>query len=224
MSAGNSVERARMMIALGAEVVLVPQHPGSVPGVVSGPDLALVEERARAIVRERGAYRTDQFQMTENATAHDRGTGAEIVRQTGGWVSAFVDFVGTGGSFTGVARALKRAVVDVRCYVIEPALAPFLAGREVIEPRHRIQGGGYSRELPLFEQELCDGYLTITDEEAMEAARALARVEGIFGGFSTGANVAAARRLLDGPHRGGTIVCLACDTGLKYLSTDLWPT
>ncbi|AUX34637.1 MULTISPECIES: pyridoxal-phosphate dependent enzyme [Sorangium] len=223
MSAGNSIERARMMMALGAEVVLVPQHHDSVPGVVSGLDLALVEERARAIVVERGACRTDQFEMEANVEAHERGTGVEILRQTGGRLNAFVDFVGTGGTFAGVARALKRALPAVRTYVVEPATAPFLAGGEVTDQRHRIQGGGYSRELPLLDRALCDGYLTVSDEEAIDAARRLARSEGIFGGFSTGANVAAAEKLLAGPHRGGTIVCLACDSGLKYLSTDLYP-
>ncbi|WP_437601643.1 pyridoxal-phosphate dependent enzyme [Sorangium sp. So ce590] len=223
MSAGNSIERARMMMALGAEVVLVPQHPDSVPGVVSGRDLALVEERARAIVLERGAYRTDQFEMEANVAAHEHGTGAEILRQTGGRVDAFVDFVGTGGTFTGVARALKHALPAVRTYVVEPTTAPFLAGGEVTDQRHRIQGGGYSRELPLLDPALCDGYLAVNDDEAIAAARRLARVEGIFGGFSTGANVAAAEKLLAGPHRGETVVCLACDSGLKYLSTDLYP-
>ncbi|XXS77943.1 pyridoxal-phosphate dependent enzyme [Sorangium sp. So ce176] len=222
MSAGNSRERARMMMALGADVVLVPQHPDSVPGVVSGLDLALVEERARALVVERGACRTDQFEMEANVEAHERGTGAEILRQTGGRLDAFVDFVGTGGTFAGVARALKRALPAVRTYVVEPATAPFLAGGEVTDQRHRIQGGGYSRELPLLDRALCDGHLTVSDEEAIDAARRLARIEGIFGGFSTGANVAAAEKLLAGPHRGNTIVCLACDSGLKYLSTDLY--
>ncbi|WP_437476416.1 pyridoxal-phosphate dependent enzyme [Sorangium sp. So ce1014] len=223
MSAGNSVERARMMRALGAEVEIVPQHPDSVHGVVSGRDLALVEERTRAIVAERGAVRTDQFEMRANVEAHELGTGSEILRQTGGRVDAFVDFAGSGGTISGVARVLKASLPAVRCYVVEPASARFLAGDAVVDPRHRIQGGGYSRPLQLFDASLCDGYLAVTDEEAIETARRLAKAEGIFAGFSTGANVAAAEKLLRGAHRGGVVACLACDSGLKYLSTDLWP-
>jgi cysteine synthase A len=88
---------------------------------------------------------------------------------------------------------------------------------------HRIQGGGYSMEhLPLLRREHIDGYVQVADEEAIHTARKLAREEGIFAGFSSGANVAAALRLLQGPCKGKTVVVLLNDSGLKYLSTDLW--
>jgi cysteine synthase A len=134
-----------------------------------------------------------------------------------------VDFVGTSGTVVGVARSLKAARPTVRCYVVEPASARFLAGEVVTDPRHRLQGGGYSRTLPLLDALLCDGYLAVTDEEAIQAARRLAKVEGIVAGFSTGANLAAAEKVLCGSHRGGVVACIASDSGLKYLSTDLWP-
>jgi cysteine synthase A len=105
MSKGNSRERARMMSALGAEVVLVDQLPGSTPGHVSGGDLALVEEAAQRITRERGAFRADQFHLKGNARAHELHTGPEIIRQAGRTIDAFCDFVGTGGSFAGCATA-----------------------------------------------------------------------------------------------------------------------
>lgn len=100
MSRGNSPERAQMMRALGAEVVLVDQSPGSPPGQVSGEDLKLVEERAQEITRERKAFRADQFFREGNWRAHRDTTGAEIVRQAG-QVNAFCDFVGSGGTFRG---------------------------------------------------------------------------------------------------------------------------
>lgn len=223
MSRGNSTERARMMAALGAEVVLVDQAPGSPPGQVSGADLALVEERARALTAERGAFRADQFALEGNVLAHERHTGPELWEQTGG-VDVFVDFVGSGGSFTGVARHLRSVAPETRCYVVEPAGAAVLSGADATAPNHRIQGGGYSMaDLALLDRDLVNGYLSVTDEDAMTCARDLARLEGIFGGFSAGANLAAALQLLSGAEAGSTIAFLVPDSGLKYLSTDLWP-
>ncbi|HKK17579.1 MAG TPA: pyridoxal-phosphate dependent enzyme [Opitutales bacterium] len=219
----DTIERARMMQALGAEVVRVDQAPGSPPNQVSGEDLALVEERTREIVEERAAYRSDQFLLEGNVLAHERCTGPEIWEQSGGTVDAFVDFAGTGGSFTGVARALKRRNPKVEAYLIEPATAPALAGAPITGKSHKIQGGGYSkRELKLLDASLVTGYLRVGDEEAIEAARTLAREEGIFGGFSAGANLAGALQVLK-RSPGKTVAFLVCDNGLKYLSTDLYP-
>jgi cysteine synthase A len=223
MSRGNSPERARMMAALGAEVVLAPQAPASQPGQVSGEDLALVEAEAQRLVVERDAFRADQFHHAGNFRAHYLHTGPEILRQAGQPVDAFCDFAGTGGSFGGCAAALKEANPATRCYVVEPAGAAALAGQPVTRPNHRIQGGGYAMpRLDFVRPDLMDGAIEITDEEAISAARRLARTEGLFCGFSSGANVAAALRLLAGPCRGQTVVTLLNDSGLKYLSTDLW--
>lgn len=223
MSKGNSRERARMMAALGAEVVLVDQLPDSTPGQVSGGDLALVEARAQAIVTERNAFRADQFRLAGSVRAHYLHTAPEILRQAGGQIDVFCDFVGTGGSFAGCAAAFKEHNPAIACYVIEPEGAAALAGEPVTQPNHRIQGGGYAfADLPLIDRGHVDGYLTVTDAEAIQVARRLAREEGIFGGFSAGANVAVALRLLETTHSGATIAVLICDSGLKYLSTDLW--
>jgi cysteine synthase A len=223
MSRGNSMERARMMRALGAEVILVDQAPGSPPGQVSGEDLQLVEERTHELVKELGAFRADQFRLEGNVHAHEFGTGEEIWEQTGGRLDGFVDFVGTGGSFAGCSKVLKKHNPEIRCYLLEPASSPWLSGGKVTNPNHRIQGGGYSRDLDFIDPLLVTEYLTVTDEEAMEGARALAEHEGVFGGFSTGAHVFAAARLLRGRERGKTLVFLVCDSGLKYISTDLYP-
>jgi cysteine synthase A len=223
MSKGNSPERARMMRALGAEVVLVDQLPGSRPGQVSGGDLELVEQATRRIVAERGAFRADQYRLPGNFTAHYRGTGPEFLRQAGGKIDAFCDFAGTGGTFAGCAAAFKEFNPRIRCYLIEPAGAAALAGEPVTQPSHRIQGGGYSMpDLPLLRREHVDGYLQVTDREAIAMARRLAREEGIFAGVSAGANVAGALRLLATECRGQTVAVMICDSGLKYLSTELW--
>jgi cysteine synthase A len=209
MSKGNSPERARMMSALGAEIVLVDQLPDSKPGQVSGGDLELVEQAARRIVFERGAFRADQFRHAGNFRAHYLHTGPEILKQAGGRIDAFCDFAGTGGAFAGCAAAFKEYNPAVQCFLVEPD-----------NPNHRIQGGGYSMpDLPLVRREHVDGHMRVSDEEAIAAARRLAREEGIFAGFSSGANIAAALKLA----RGRTVVTLINDSGLKYLSTDLWP-
>ena len=227
MSRGNSIERARMMAALGAEVVLVDQLPGSTPGQVSGGDLAQVERRAAALVTERRAFRADQFHLEGNVRAHRLHTGPEILSQTGGRLDAFCDFVGTGGSFAGCAGAFKAHDSAIRCFIVEPASAAILAGRPVADPNHRIQGGGYSMPAGTLRDQLnpglADGYLQVTDDEAYATCRRLAREEGIFAGISSGANAAAALQLLARPEMAGkTIAILLCDSGLKYLSTDLW--
>jgi cysteine synthase A len=217
------MERARMMSALGAEVVLVDQLPDSKPGQVSGGDLELVERAAQRIVQERNGFRADQFRHEGNFRAHYLHTGPEIIEQSSGRVDGFCDFVGTGGSFAGCAAAFKEYHPSIHCYVIEPAGAAILAGEPVTHPNHRIQGGGYSMSpLHFLRAEHIDGYLQVTDEEVIRTARRLAREEGVFAGFSSGANVAAALQLLQGACKGKTIVVLLNDSGLKYLSTDLW--
>jgi cysteine synthase A len=224
ISRGNSVERVRQMTALGAEVVLVDQAPDSVPGQVSGADLALVEECTRHLVARRDAFRADQFSSQANALAHERHTGPEIWEQSEGTVDVFLDLVGTCGSFSGVTRALRRRNPDLRAYLVEPMGAAVLAGQPVTNPRHKLQGAGYSRtDLPLFDPSLVTDYLQVCDDEAIAATRFLAAEEGIFAGFSTGAHLASAWKLLEGREAGATIAFLVCDSGLKYLSTDLYP-
>ncbi len=223
MSKGNSSERARMMAALGAEVVLVDQLPGSQRGQVSGGDLELVEQETERIVRRRRAFRADQFRLRACFRAHYLHTAREILEQSGGRIDAFCDFAGTAGSFAGCAARLKEHNPAIRCYLVEPEGAAVLSGERAGRPNHRIQGGGYSMpDLPLLNRRDVDGYLQVSDDEAIATARRLSRTEGIFAGFSSGANVAAALQLLKGPCKGRTIAVLICDSGLKYLSTDLW--
>ena len=212
-----------MMRALGAEVILVEQAQGSTPGMVSGDDLLLVEKRTTEIARLRDAFRIDQFVRLGNSRAHELHTGPEIYEACAGSLTAFCDFAGTGGSFAGLSKAFKARNPAIKAYMVEPAGAAVLQGERASRPNHRIQGGGYGiAELGLLKDVEIDGFLTVSDEEAIDASRRLAREEGIFAGFSSGANVAAALNLLRGPQQGGTIAVLICDSGLKYLSTDLW--
>ena len=199
-----------MMRALGAEVILVPQAPGARAGEVSGADLALVEETAQRVTQARGAFRADQFAHDGNPQAHAGGTAREIWQQSAGAVTVFVDFVGSGGTLAGCARFFNDK--GVRCYAAEPDA-----------PEHPIQGGGYFMPdlLHLKDVNLA-GTVSVSGQDAVEAARLLAHREGIFAGYSAGANLATAIKLLRGPEAGGTVAIVICDSGLKYLSTDLW--
>jgi cysteine synthase A len=223
MSRGNSMERARMMEAFGARVVLVDQAPGSPLGQVSGESLKLVEKETQRLTEELNAFRADQFRLDGNWRSHYLHTGQEIIEQTNGNVDAFVDYVGSGGSFTGITKALKEFNPRIKCYIIEPESCAVLAGKKITSKNHKIQGGGYSiSNLDFLMDVPVDGFIQVSDDEAIEVARRLAREEALFGGFSSGANVAAALKLLRGSMKGKTVVCLLPDSGLKYLSTDLW--
>jgi cysteine synthase A len=223
MSKGNSPERARMMRALGAEVILVDQCAGSKKGYVSGDDLQLVDLEATRLTSDRDAFRADQFEHRGNRNAHYFGTAHEMWKQSGGLITAFCDFAGSGGSFAGCSRFFKEKDACIRCYVVEPEGAAALAGESISQPDHPIQGGGYAMEsLSQMQGVAADGYLKVSSEDAIRYTRRLAKEEGIFAGYSSGANLAAAIQLLNGSLPGATIATIACDSGLKYLSTDLW--
>jgi cysteine synthase A len=221
MSEGNSPERRRIIRALGAELVLVPQIKGSIPGQVSHEDLEAVEIRTEELTRSLHAFRVDQFTNESNPKGHER-TGEEIWVQTNGGVTSFVAFVGSSGNFTGVSRALKRHRKPIKCYAVEPKTAPFLSGEQVTNTSHKIQGGSYAQPLILFDKNTCDGFLYVSDEEAIFTSRDLARLEGLIVGFSSGANVAAAVKLATQSTSYEKIVTILPDTGLRYLSTDLF--
>ena len=221
MSKANSIERAKMMRVLGAEVLMVDQAPESPPGQVTRRDLELVEEEAERYVAKHDACRVDQFHWDSNKRAHYLGTGREIWEQADGEIDAFVEFVGTGGTFAGVSEAFKERDPNVRCYIVEPTSASFFGCHEYLGP-HRIAGGGYARDLDLIDHSMVEDYVAVDDELAVNTARKLAAVEGLFCGTSSGANVAAALKLLAGRERGSRIAVVLTDTGLKYLSTPLF--
>jgi cysteine synthase A len=222
MSAGNTVEKAQMLKALGAEVVIVPQQPGEEPNTVSRKDNEAVEKKTEELTEKLHAYRPNQYINPVNYLVHEYTTGNEIISQTDGNIDAFVAYVGTGGTFVGISSALKKFRSDIRCYPVEPESAQFLAGKPVITTRHKIQGGGHAIKPPYWDESLVDGYLSVSDEEAVFAARHMAATEGIFTGYSGGANVAAAMKLDETMNRGSIVITVLPDSGLKYLSSDLY--
>lgn len=144
-----------MMKALGAEVVLVDQAPDSPIGQLSREDLELVEEAAKKITVERNAFRADQFNHIGNIHAHEYHTGEEMWYQAEGNIDVFLDFVGSGGTFAGCAKTLKKHKPSIRCYVVEPYTAPYLARLPIMAQNHKIQGGGYSMDTS--ESGACNG-------------------------------------------------------------------
>ena len=221
MSAGNSVERQKAIRALGAKVVLVPQATGK-PGQVTGADLRRVEDVTDQLTRKLKAFRADQFKNPSSVKAHEKGTGPEIWKQTGGEVDVFVSVVGSSGTFTGVSRFLKKQNAAVRCVAVEPTNASILSGKRKTPGRHKLQGVGYMEVPQLYDRALVDEFVRIGDREAMETARRLGRTEGILAGYTSGANVAAALRIARASQRPVTVVTIITDSGLKYFSTDLY--
>lgn len=217
MSAGNSPQRARMLEALGAEVVLVPQVDGR-PGEVTGSDIRAATEVAVELAARRGAFYVDQFNNPSCLAAHEDGTGPEIWEALDGRLDAFVAIVGTGGTFLGTSRYLKRRHPGILCAAVEPAGAEVLAGKPLVKPKHRLQGTGYALVPPQWDPALSDLFLAVSDDEATEWRRLLATREGLHVGFSSGANVCAAARLLASGRLPpeATVVTVLCDTGLKY--------
>jgi cysteine synthase A len=224
MSAGNSRERAQMMRALGAEVVLVEQAPGAQPGRVSGADMTLVRERAALLIKELNAFFCDQFENAANAASHEVGTAVELWRQAGGQLDAIIAFVGSGGALAGMARYLRAKNPSLRVYAVEPAGATSLACCCCSDAAHAIQGGGYGKaRLSLVDGIPVSAHLACTDDDAAAASRTLALEEGILAGYSTGAQLHCAIELLRQRELGFTVAFLVCDSGTKYLSTGLFP-
>lgn len=217
MSAGNSPQRARMLEALGAEVVLVPQIDGA-PGQVTGADVNRAAEAAQRIAVERGGFYVNQFHAPECLHVHRQTTGPEIWEQARGRVDAWVAAVGTGATFLGVAAALRTHNPGVVCAVVEPEGCRPLAGLPVTKHRHLIQGTSYGSVPPHWNGDLMDLSIPVTDEEVERWRRALASQEGLHVGYSAAANVAATAALLSSGSLSADAAAatVLCDTGLKY--------
>ncbi|CAH1638808.1 unnamed protein product [Spodoptera littoralis] len=217
MSKGNSAQRALHMEALGAKCVRVDQVEGTY-GNVTYADVKAVEEVGMKIVEEQNAYFVNQFHNEANADAHYKSTGPEIWKQTGHHVDAFVATVGTSGTFAGTSRYLKEQNPDIKTYVVEPAGAEAIAGCPITKPLHLLQGSGYGWIPDLFKFEHMDGTLSVTDEEAVKYMKLVGEKEGLYVGYTSGANVAAAVKLLESGliPEDAWVVTLLNDTGLKY--------
>jgi cysteine synthase A len=212
-----SQEKRDHMAALGAEITIVPSDRGSITEAL----VRAMIERARAYSLEPGAYWTDQLNNRDAARGYEP-MGDEIWAQAGGRVDAFVQSVGTAHSIEGSAAALRRHRPDVRIVAVEPAESPVLS--EGRGGAHRIEGIGIGFVPPLWDPGIADEVLGVSTEEARGMARRLAREEALFAGVSSGANVAAALRIAARIGRDATVVTVLVDSGLKYLTTDVYRT
>ncbi|MEW6756724.1 MAG: cysteine synthase family protein [Acidobacteriota bacterium] len=210
-----SAEKLNHMAALGAELTLVPSEGG-----LTTKRLILdMIEAARALSLEPNTYWTDQLNNLDSVSGYE-ALGEEIWDQTGGNLDAFVHSVGTGASSRGVAAALKKRRPSVRVAAVEPAESAVLSGGA--PGPHKIEGVGIGFTPPLWEPSLVDEIVPVATVEAKGMARRLAREEGLFAGTSSGANVCAAIGLARRLGPSSRIVTLLCDSGLKYLSTDVY--
>lgn len=210
-----SQEKRNHMQLLGAQLTLIP----SVGGDMTEELTRQMIEAARQIAEKPGSFWTDQLNNPDPISIYTQ-LGEEIWTQTAGKVDAFVQSVGTGGSLRGVAAALRGHNPDVQIVAVEPTESAVLSGGQT--GSHKIEGVGAGFKVPMWDDNLADAIETVSSEEAMQMSRRLAREEALFAGTSTGGNVVAALRVAEQLGPEATVVSLMCDSGLKYLSTDLY--
>jgi len=212
MPEATSVERCKLLRMLGAEVVLTSASLGMTGAV----------EQAERLCREiPNALMLDQFSNPANPDIHRSATALEIWNDTEGQIDILVAGVGTGGTITGCGEALKRKKTDLRVVAVEPAASPVLSGGR--PGVHKIQGIGAGFISDVLNTSVYDEVVQVTNEQAMDTARRMARQEGILGGISAGAAAYVACELSRLPeNKGKTIVFIMCDTGERYLSTELF--
>lgn len=212
MPESMSAERRALLAALGAKLVLTPASEGMSGAIRRADELAAETE---------GSFIPGQFVNPANPEIHERTTGPEIIADTDGKVDIFVSAVGTGGTLTGVGRALKKHNPDIKIVAVEPYDSPVLSGGKA--GPHKLQGIGAGFVPDILDTALIDEIITVKTEEAYEAARKSASKEGVLVGISSGAALHAASLLAKRPeNKGKRIVVLLPDTGERYLSTDLF--
>jgi cysteine synthase A len=219
MPESMTLERRRMLKALGAELVLTPAAEG-MPGAVRK-----AEELA---AQHKNYFMPQQFKNPANPEIHRKTTAEEIWRDTEGNVDIFVAGVGTGGTITGVGEVLKSRKPGVQIIAVEPANSPVITQRRAGQPlkpgKHTIQGIGAGFIPDVLNIDIIDDVVQVNDEDAMETARQLAKQEGLMCGISCGAAAWAALQVAKRPeNKGKTIVVVLPDIGERYLSTKLFP-
>lgn len=210
-----SQEKLDQMVAFGAELTLVPYDGGGITKKL----ITDMIEAARKLSRDPHTYWTDQLN-NEDSIAGYFPLGEEIWAQTKGKVDVFVQSVGTAASLRGVVTVLKRYNPRLRAVAVEPGESAVLSGGE--PGAHDIEGIGIGYKPPLWDESIVDEVIPVSTKDAKEMARQMARKEGIFAGTSSGGNVYVARKIAERLGRGMNIVTLAIDSGLKYVSTDLY--
>lgn len=204
-----SIERRRLLSALGAELVLTPAREGMTGAI----------QKAREIASARGGFIPDQFSNPAGPAAHYKTTGPELWQDCGGDIAAFVCTVGTGGTITGTGRYLKEQNPNIRIYAVEPADSPVLSGGK--PGPHQLQGIGAGFVPDALDTSVYDGIVTVHTDEAYRAAHTAAREDGVLAGISSGAALHAVS-VLAPQFSGATIAVLLPDTGERYLSTELY--
>ena len=218
MPESMSIERRRLLKAMGAQVVLTPAADGMRGAIV----------RAEGILAEhKKSFMPQQFENPANPEIHRRTTAEEIWRDTQGAVDILISGVGTGGTITGVAEVIKGRKPSFKAIAVEPAASPVIAQalkKEAIKPgRHKIQGIGAGFIPKNLNLGIVDEVVAVTDEESFEWARRLHKEEGVFGGISSGAAMAAAAKVAGrAENKGKTIVVVLPSIGERYLSTPLF--
>ncbi len=210
-----SEEKLTQMAALGAELTLVESEGGKITRKL----ILEMIETAREISRQPRTYWTDQLNNVDSITGYYE-MGAEIWDQTGGKIDAFVQSIGTSASLRGVATVLKRHHPAVKIFAVEPGESPVLSGGQ--PGAHKIEGIGIGYAPPLWDASLVDEVFPVATADAETMARRLAREEGLFAGTSSGANVVGAIRAGQRMGPGASVATLLVDSGLKYLSTDVY--
>ncbi len=219
MPESMSIERRRLLKALGAEIILTPAADG-MPGAV---------RKATELAEANPTYfMPQQFKNPANPEIHRKTTAEEIWRDTDGKIDIFVSGVGTGGTITGVSEVLKARKPELKSYAVEPANSPVIAqrkrGEELKPGRHTIQGIGAGFIPDVLNIDIIDATVPVHDDDAIETARRLATEEGIFCGISSGAACWAAIHLAkQSENAGKLIVVVLPDLGERYLSTPLYP-
>jgi len=207
-----SIERRKLLIALGAEVLLTPGTEGMTGAVRRAEELAQQDPRY---------FVPQQFRNPANPDVHRRTTAEEIWRDTDGRLDVLVAGVGTGGTITGVGETLKERKPELRVVAVEPARSPVLSGGN--PGSHGIQGIGAGFVPEVLNLDIIDEVITVEDEDALDMARRLAKVEGILAGISAGATTYAALEVAARPEsRGQLLVAILPDSGERYLSTALF--
>lgn len=209
-------EKLQTMRAFGARVEVVP----SIDRRVTPELIQAIVARAGQLASEPDTFWTDQFNNVDNRSGY-HALGDEILAELGNDVDAFVQGVGTGGSFSGTAERLKAHIPSVQCIAVEPANSRALSG---VGPYggHRLEGMGPGFTPSIYRSDLADEIAAVTDEDAYRTARNLATAEGLFAGISSGANVHVALDVARRLGSGRRVVTLLCDSGLKYLQDDLF--
>lgn len=211
-----SKERKMIIKLFGGEVELV-KCVNKEKGITK-EDMESVVARAKELTENfPNSFMPNQFTNENNPKAHAGSTATEILKQTGGKISAFVAACGTGGTFTGVARVLKEKYPEIKKILVEPSGSAVISGCE--PGHHKIQGIGEGFIPEVMDVELIDEIIQVGDEDAIATARRLWKEEGIIAGFSSGANVFASLKIGKKMNEGDVIVTIIPDSGMKYLST-----